>query len=502
MRILPFILALASTAMAESTRTNAPPAHVEKPTAPPAPSAKAPTPDAARKAFVIPVKGPIDNTRHYILKRGIEEAKAAGAGAIVLDMNTLGGALFITEEMTKLLIEQKVPTYTFVEKDAISAGAIIAYATDHIYMNVGSRIGDAMPVMMSSSGGGYETLGDAEREKITSPTDAMVRVIAQRKGRDVELIRSMVRRELEYKIGDTVIDRAGEILTLTNVEAERKYGDPPKPLLSLGTVDSVEKMLEMAGKKDWQIQRMTEAPAESLANFISTISPILIAIASLLYYLELNSPGFGWAGITAIALFAVFFLGQHAAGLAGNEEFGLFALGLLLIVLEIYVIPGFGLAGITGLALVVGSLFAAMVKYYPETSGPLLPESDWSMWDRLYGAKLAMRRLSLGILGAGAGIALLGRYIPETRFGRRLALNTTIGTSVVSPAEETALLLNLTGVAMTDLRPSGRIQIGERVVDVISSGGYIPKGSSVRIVQAKGSRVVVETDTPVEGGAT
>jgi membrane-bound serine protease (ClpP class) len=500
--LLPALSAWTATntnAVATAVVTAAPAPGVEPATnavtSPVATIAAAPT---NRVAFVIPVKGPIDSTRLYILKRGLAEAEAAGAGAVVLEMDTLGGALLITDEMTKLIMAQKVPTYTFVEKDAISAGAIIAMSTDRIYMKQGSRIGDAMPVMMSSSGGGYESLGEAEREKITSPTDAMVRLIAERKGRDIMLARCMVRRELEYKIGDTTICPEGEILTMTNQEAARIFGDPPKALLSEGTVEDIPGMLEAGGKTGWTVTRLEEAPAETLANLIATVAPLLIALASLLFYLEMNTPGFSWAGIGAIVLFAIYFFGQHAAGLAGREEIIVFALGVILIVLEILVIPGFGLAGITGLVMVVGALFASMVKFFPDAlpALPGLPEHEFGSWDRLYGGRQAMRQLSLALLGAGAGGVLLARWLPGSRLGGRMVLSAQIGKQTVSPAEETSGLLGRSGLAETDLRPAGRVRLDDRLIDVISSGDYLAKGTAVVVVQAKGSRVVVEAAAP------
>jgi membrane-bound serine protease (ClpP class) len=498
MRIFPLLLCLLLPLLraqeADSAATPVPAASAAAVEAAPPPAGvprPPPEPVASGLAFVIPVQGAIDHTRLYILKRGLAAATEAGANAIVLDMDTLGGALMITDEMTKLIMEAQVPTFTFVEKDAISAGAIIAMSTDHIYMKPGSRIGDAMPVMMSSSGGGYETLGDAEREKITSPTDAMVRLIAERKGRDILLARCMVRRELEYIRDGVVISAKGEILTMTNQEAARTFGEPPKPLLSEGTVGSVEEMLTASGRTDWRVQRLEEAPAETFANLLGKLAPLLIGLASLLFYLEMNTPGFGWAGITAMLLFALFFFGQHAAGLAGNEEILVFILGVVLIALEIFLIPGFGLAGITGLVLVVGSLFASMVKFFPDAL-PSVPEGEWGFFDRIYGLQHAVRSLSLGIIGAGVGGFVAARYLPRSRMGHRLVLQENISGRSDAPDAPGVELVGARGLALTALRPAGRVEVAGRVLDVVSNGGFIDKGSAVVVVQCRGAHIVVE----------
>jgi membrane-bound serine protease (ClpP class) len=149
----------------------------------------------------MPIKEMIEPSLIYILGRGINEAEELGADAVVFVMDTPGGRVDTTEEIIRLIEKIKVPTYTFVEHNAISAGAIIALSTDYIYMAPGSKIGDAMPIIASPQGG-MQSLGDAEREKIESYVDSLIRGIAQRKGRPEDLASAMVRRSVEYKIGD------------------------------------------------------------------------------------------------------------------------------------------------------------------------------------------------------------------------------------------------------------------------------------------------------------
>ncbi len=187
--------------------------------------------------YVIPVHGMIEPALLYVMRRGVAEAEINGAAAIVLSMDTLGGRLDAATDIVRLMQRVRVPTYTFVEKNAISAGAIIALSTDKIFMAPGSVIGDAMPIMMSPTGGAQE-MPEAIEEKTVSAVAALIRAAAQESGHDPQLAEAMVRRELEYKIADEVISPAGQLLTLTNVEAEREVGPPEarRKLLSQGTL--------------------------------------------------------------------------------------------------------------------------------------------------------------------------------------------------------------------------------------------------------------------------
>ncbi|MCZ7591495.1 MAG: hypothetical protein M5U15_04770 [Kiritimatiellae bacterium] len=103
--------------------------------------------------YVIPVKGMIEPALVYVMRRGVQEAERQNAAAVILEMDTLGGRLDAATDIVRLMQSVRVPTYTFVEKNAISAGAIIALSTKKIYMAPGSVIGDAMPIMMTPTGG-------------------------------------------------------------------------------------------------------------------------------------------------------------------------------------------------------------------------------------------------------------------------------------------------------------------------------------------------------------
>jgi membrane-bound serine protease (ClpP class) len=432
--------------------------------------------------YVLPIRGPIEPALLYVIRRGLAEAQRVNADAVFFPMDTPGGAVNVTEEIIDLIARMDVPTYVFVEHNAISAGAIISLAADYIYMAPGSKIGDAMPIMMAP-GGGVQPLPDAEREKIMSYVDGIVRGIAQRKGRDETLASAMVRPEVEYIVDDEVISAAGQLLTLTNMEAERRFGEDQQPLLSMGTVEDFDALLELLELDHATRIELEVTLAEQVARFLQMIGPLLMMAGFLGLYLEFQSPGFGLPGIMGLICLLLFFAGHHIAGLAGNEDILFFMLGVVLIFVELLILPGFGVIGITGLALVLWGLLNAMVERFP--GDPWVPS--------LPALQLPLLKLGVAIVGAAAGAALLGRFLPQTTIFSRLVLSEdTSRDAGYTSARNRPEWVGKTGRTLTPLSPAGSVLVDDMRLDVVSRGDYIEADQTVRVVETHGSRVVVE----------
>ena len=446
--------------------------------------AQAPAPDAP--VYVIPIRGQIEGALLYVIRRGIAEAERQDAAAIVLVMDTPGGTLDAAGDIVRSIQNAKPPVYTFVEKNAFSAGAIIALATKGIYMAPGSVIGDALPIMMTPIGGVQE-MSEGLEEKAVSAVAALVRAAAQHAGHDPELAEKMVRRELEYKIGDEIISPAGRLLTLTAEEAARP-GKEGKPLLSAGTAADLPAVLEQLALAKQPVVEMQITSAEKIARLIAGAAPILMIIGFLGIYIEIKTPGFGLPGILGAACLALFFWGHHIAGLAGMEDLLIFIAGIALILVEIFLIPGFGFAGIFGIALVFVSLVGAMVRIVPGS------ESWIPVWTDL---QLPIFKTGVALVGTGAGALLLGRFLPRSRLFGRLALSTaTSAAEGYTAAPDTSALVGQTGVTLTPLHPAGAARFGAERLDVVTSGEFLDAGTPVRIAEAHGNRIVVARIPP------
>ncbi len=443
-------------------------------------------------AYVIPIHDMIERALVYVVRRGVTEAEALNASVIIIDMNTPGGRLDATAEIIKILTSTKIPTYTFVNPDAISAGAITAMATDHIYMAPGSRIGDAMPIMMSPLPmGGPKALPNDLKEKAVSPTVAMIRAVAQRKGHDAQLAEAMVRAEFEYKIGDKIICPAGQLLTLTSQDAEQIIGegDNTHPLLSAGTVNDITALLKSIGHESAKVVTLKPSAVEKLARTIDgfPMSGILLALGLLGLYIEYKTPGFGIPGISGILILAIWFWGHHIAGMANILEISIFTIGIILLLAEIFIIPGFGLAGITGMLLIFISLFMSMLA-------TPLSSPHWYAPPSLEDIHHAVLNLSVALILASISGIILAKILPKSAIFNRLCLDTAEHKSAgYSSAQKTSTdLVGKKGISITQLRPSGIGEFDNKRLDVIACGSFIDKSTKVIVAEVHGNRIIVE----------
>ena len=432
---------------------------------------------------VLTIHEDITHNTLYLVRRGLREAEAKKATAVVLDMRTNGGRVDVTEEIIRLLERAPMKTYTYVDDKAYSAGAFIAAATDKIFMAPGSVIGAATPVMLAP-GSGVQELPKSYEEKLTSAMRARIRATAQEKGHNPEVFEAMVDADRGLTIDDEVITPKGKLLTLTNEEAAHEYGDPATPLLSAGTVKSLDELLRKVGLSGVRTFEVSPSGFEQLARWITTISPLLILIGFLALYIELSHPGVALPAIVAVICFAIYFLGYFVAGLAGWEEVGLFVFGLLLLAVEFFLFPGHFLSAALGTVAVLAALVLAMAGHLP--GAPVLPS-----WDQL---QVPLMKVFGSMIGAFLAAMLLGRYLPKSTLFRKMELVAATSTAEGYSASlgEAKALLGVSGVAETNLRPSGKGRFGDKLVDVVTEGDLIEKGKPITIVEVQGSRVVVK----------
>jgi len=434
----------------------------------------------ARDVVVVPLRGEISTSLLMFLRRAEKVAESSGASAIVFEMNTYGGRLDSAEEITSALNHATIPTYTFINSNAGSAGSLIALATQHIYMAPVSAIGAAAPVLPTG-----EDLPLTQREKTISYWSALIRSSAMKNGHNPDVGEAFMNKEKEVKIGDRVIHPKGTLLTLNAQEATEKFNG--KPLLADGIADSVVDLMQKAGLKGKAVS-LGPTGFEQLAFWITTLAPLLLLGGIIGAYLEFKIPGATMPGIISAICFALFFLGHYLAGLAGWEVVALFILGTVLVIIEILFFAHSTIVfGVVGVFLILASLFWAMIDHYPgETFFPT-------------GRALAVPLLNLflALIGAAIVIALLVRYLPRTSVYRRFALMTSNppGPSLAGVPREFATAIDLSpgteGISLSILRPSGKARFLDQIIDVVTQGEFIPPNTSITVVRRDGMRVVV-----------
>jgi membrane-bound serine protease (ClpP class) len=443
---------------------------------------------AEKKVYVIPVREDISTPLTYLVRRGVKQAIEAKADVLILDMETNGGRLDSTEEILHSLAQFKGETITFVNRKAFSAGAFIAVATQKIFMAPQSVIGAAAPLVLGP-GGGVEKLPDTVEAKMTSAVRALVRTSAEKNGYNIAVIEAMIDRTKEVQIDGEVINEKGQILTLTNLQAEREYGAPPKPLLSSGTVGSLEELLTKTGLTGARITRVSPTGAEQIATFLTTIGPLLLLAGIIGVYIEMKTPGFGLPGIIGAVSFALYFLGGYVAGLSGLEWTVLFIIGLSLFVLELFVFPGTLILGLLGGAMMFAALVMAMVDFYPGM--PSIPSFGL--------VQQSLLNVLITCAVALVLMILLSRFLLKTPLFHKLVASGSSGSaSVAKLIQVQASRIGEIGVAISNLRPGGKAQFGSSILDVITQGELIERGTRVKILSFSGHEAVVE---PVHEGA-
>ena len=419
--------------------------------------------------FVAPIEGVIDLGLAPFVQRVLDEAKAAEAKAVILNINTFGGRVDAAVLIRDALLNSKVLTVAFINKRAISAGALISLASEKIAMADGGTIGAATPVQIGLPGSPAQPV----EEKTVSYMRKEFRATAEQRNRPPLIAEAMVDADVEVP---DLIEKS-KLLTLTTKEAlQVKIAD--------FQANSLEAVLQSVNLADAEIRYASETWAESLVRFLThpVVSSLLMTVGILGIMLEMRMPGFGVPGALGLISLALFFWGHGLVQLAGLEEFLLVGLGLILVGLEIFVIPGFGIAGILGIMALMGGLGLSLI-------------GTGATWDFMLSA---LGQVALSILVAILVTLILLRYFPRLPFGKRLILETNLQAQegYESSPPEDHRWLGKQGIAVSDLHPSGIARFDGQRVDVVSDGGFIDAGQPLEVVRIDGNRIVVQLAAP------
>ena len=424
--------------------------------------------------YHVPIQGTIDMGLPHYLQRVIDEAEFEEAAAIIFDIDTFGGRVDAATQMKDIILDSKVTTVAFINKRAISAGALISLSCDSIFMTPGASIGAATAVDLQ---------GNKASEKIISYMREEMASTAEANNRFRDVASAMVDEELSISFiinsrGDTLTSKdvegfsEGKLVTLsTNLALLLEIADK-----QLNTIDDVLNHMNLQNAIKVEIK---ESWSEILVRFLTnpTVAPLFMSLGILGLFFEIKSPGFGVPGILGLACLALFFGSHLLVGLADMTEFIILFSGIILILLEILVIPGFGIAGISGIILCFYAFFKMLIGAYPS------PE-DY---------QAAYMGLSMGILTAVIAAVILYKTIPKTELYKRLIPFTPQKSEegfTISRGYET--LIGETGKTTTDLRPSGKVKIQGKIYQAFSHGDYIDKDEEILVDSIDENQLLVK----------
>ena len=429
--------------------------------------------------YQIDIQQEIDNTTWLYLKNGLAEAERLQAQAVLIHMNTYGGLLEAADSMRTAILYSPIPVSVFIDNNAASAGALISIACQRIYMRKGANIGAATVV---------DQTGKAMPDKYQSYMRSMIRSTAESHGKDTLITQqdTIFRWHRDPLIAEAMVDDrvvvpnlidSGKVLTFTAQEAMQWH-------YCEGLAESVDQVItEYMGYSNYDLASYQPSWYDRVKGFL--LSPMLQSLLIMLIiggiYFEMQTPGIGFPLATSVVAAVLYFAPLYIDGLAQSMEILAFLLGLLLLLVEIFVIPGFGIAGISGIVLIVGGLTLS-----------LLGNQDFD-FQQVSAADSGRAALTV-LLGLGIGFALilwLSHKIGSKGPLRRMALNTDLGEAISSPTHPE--LIGKEGIAQTVLRPSGKVWIEGKVYDGISESGFVEKGEPIVVVKSENAQLYVMT---------
>jgi len=433
-------------------------------------------PAAARipVVYVAPITGVIDLGLVPYVQRALDVATVAGAAALILRIDTFGGRVDAAVQIRDSLLRSPLRTVAFVDKRAISAGALISLAATTIAMAEGGTIGAATPVMMGAPGAPPQPAA----EKTVSYLRKEFRATAESRGRPPLIAEAMVDADVEIP----EVSAKGKLLTLTTEEAlKHKVAD-----LRAADLTALLAALDLAGA---EVRRVAETWAESLVRFLThpVVSSLLMTLGVLGILIEIRTPGFGVPGTVGIASLGLFFWGHYLVRLAGWEVLLLVGTGLALLGVELFLLPGFGVTGALGIGAILGGLTWTLI-------------GRGATWEALTWAALRVLASALAALALGL---VAFRFLPRLPLARRLVLETAMNArkGYASPPEADTGWLGKRGVAATALRPAGIARIEGTRVDVVTDGEYVEVGEAIRVTRVDGNRIVVRREAAAPEGS-
>lgn len=403
-------------------------------------------------------------------EKALQDAKEQKVDYILLELNTFGGELDAADKIRTLLLNAPMPTMVFINNNAASAGALISIACDSIYMAEGSSLGAASVVNQS---------GEIMPDKYQSYMRSLMRSTAEKNGRNPDIAQAMVDPDVYVPM----VSDSGKVLTFTTEEAVSNH-------FCEQMANDRASVLQAAGLENVTIVEQQLTWIDKFINFLvnPVVSGILIMCIVGGLYFEFQSPGLGLPIIIAIAGALLFFAPHYLEGLAAHWEILVFLAGVILLMLEIFVVPGFGVTGISGIVLIFTSLILTMV----------FNVGFHFQFDPNLDAAVQIGRSTIIVLmsvvcGFFLSLWLSKKLITaETRFGT-MALKTNLETDEGFTAQDMRLqaYVGRSGISATFMRPAGKIEIDGELLEATAEHGLIEKGERVVVTRFENAQLFV-----------
>lgn len=428
------------------------------------------------KVYILPINDEIGSMTWQHTRHACEEAKAMDADILLVHLNTYGGTLQHADSIRSAILNFPKTTLAFVDNNAASAGALIALACDSIYMQKGASMGAATVVNQNA---------EALPDKYQSYMRSIMRSTAESHGqylsndstekwhRDPLIAEAMVDPRV---VVPGLID-SSKVLTFTTSEAI-KWG------YCESEANSIEDVLKQANINQYSITSFEPDFTDWLIGFFSNpaVQAILIMFIVGGIYFELQSPGLGFPTVAAIVSAVLYFLPLYITGIAESWIIVLFVVGLILVLLEIFVIPGTGICGIFGGITIFIALVGGIADSFSIQS---LTMGD--LWEAILIVTIGL------ILGIVLIFYLTSQHGPKfiTRHSE-LQHSQRVEDGYIGVDTTMSRYIGATGLTKTDMRPGGKIEIDGEIFDAVSiNGNFINEGTPIIVKKFENSQLYV-----------
>ena len=419
---------------------------------------------SAQRVFVIPIETEIDQSAFHHFRQGEREALESGANLLLVKLNTYGGALDAADSIRTALLRCPLPTLAYVDVNAASAGALIALACDSVYMAPAASMGSATVV---------NGAGEPMPEKYQSYMSTIMRATAEHHGRK-SVGDSLVWRR-DPAIAASMVNPDVSVSLTASQAVECGYADGIAPNLGAVLAD-----IDMAGAEvSYYQSTLTDDIMGFLAN--AAVRAILVMLILGGIYMEMHTPGLGFAAAVSAVATGLYFLPMFVTGSMPAWVLLCFIVGVALIALEIFVVPGFGVTGISGIIAVVMALVGGMLTNDAVTG------FDFS--------SLCNSLIIVGVgslLAVGAIVYLTSSHGPKVfRKHTELMTELRVDDGFVGVDMSPVRYIGQIGETVTDMRPAGKIEIGNTVFDAVSTGPFIAAKKQVKVTKYENAQLYV-----------
>ena len=469
----------------------------------------------------------INQSTWLYVKKALEYYKETKPIFIILELNTPGGEVYAAQKISDALQEidtqLNIPIVAYVNNWAISAGAMLAYSCRYIVVAKDASMGAAEPVIEGADG-----KMEAASEKINSVLRADFANRARFFNRDPLIAEAMVDKDL------ILVVREGKVIKLDNesqiISSTDKVLSPKGKLLTLDAEQMIQLKVADLSIPPTKVTPITESEKElgkwnagQMAIFhqpffdqipdafidsykmdwktkffaflsLPLISSLLMLGLTIGFYMEVSSPGFGLPGTIAVTSLFLIALSSFSLEIGNWLELIFVLMGLLVILLELFVLPSFGFLLFIGIILFFAGLFGMMIPGFQAV------DFDFDSFSINPAGHFVLSRLlwlSATLVVSFFSIILIARYItPKITGWNHFVLKGNEQTGYTSHEHLKSLpKLCAKGIVFATLRPAGKVIIEDELYDALSESSFIEKGEAIRVTGLDAGTLIVTKDT-------